>query len=340
MGGGARGCTFSGGWLFCCPGAGTGRDGRPDRDWRCRASDCAARQAWGSRNRFPPARLPRSAGFSHSRAPVPWPRPPVKPSDCRMIFCSVPFWRIATCAASRLRRSLPPGSPGSAISRRRRPFVACWSAWLRARRQRHRHPIHRRRHAGWQDAPVPGLDRCSCRTVTPRRSPPPECGRPTARRSLSAASPHSGSARAMPPCRSKLPTARIDARTARGGSILGRPGRSARRRSREIRRLDAPRRVGERYVLWPDCPSCAWPRGRLRATRDARQCRPGSAAGDPAGPPRLRAPAGGREAPRRGGTARALGGYRTGWRVRSLDRPGRAGGGRLPSWPPRSSRTG
>ena len=42
-------------------------------------------------------------------------------------------------------------------------------------------------------------DRCSCRTVTPRRSPPPECGRPTARRSLSAASPHCGSARAMPP---------------------------------------------------------------------------------------------------------------------------------------------
>ena len=206
MGGGARGCTFSGGWLFYCPGAGTGRDGRPDRDWRCRASDCAARRVWGSRNRFPPARLPRSAGFSRCRAPVPWLRPPVKPSDCRMIFCSVPFWRIATCAASRLRRSLPPGSPGSAISRRRRPSVACWSAWLRAR-QRHRHPIRRRRHAGWRGAPVPGLDRCSCRTVTPRRSPPPECGRPTARRSLSAASPHSGSARAMPPCRSTLPTA-------------------------------------------------------------------------------------------------------------------------------------
>ena len=139
-------------------------------------------------------------------SPVPWPRPPVKPSDCRMIFCSVPFLRIATCAADRLRRSLPPGSPGSAISRRRRPSVACWSAWLRAR-QRHRHPIHPRRHAGWRGAPVPGLDRCSCRTVTPRRSPPPERGRPTARRSLSAAWPHSGSARAMPPCRSKLPTA-------------------------------------------------------------------------------------------------------------------------------------
>ena len=164
------------GELFCCSGAETGRE-RPTRPhWRCRAWDCAARQALDSHNRCRPARPPRSGGFSPSRTPVRWRGRAGNRRGCRTICCSAPFWRTATCAAGPAAApSLPPGSPGSAIRRRRRPSAACWSAWHRPRPgsggRLPPSPRAASRAAGRPATAVRAEPRCRRRSPPPGRAP-------------------------------------------------------------------------------------------------------------------------------------------------------------------------
>ena len=242
----ARRCSCSGGELFCCSGAGTGRDDRPDRTGGAARGAARRGRRGTSATAFPqrggpgpenflPARrrfrgrsrardragAERSSARCHSGGSL-----PARPADrggARHLAHPV---RRSGGGAGHPRPAGAPGTDGNGPPGGRSAARAAPNG--EARRVRAR-------------------DRCSCRTATPRRSPPPGCARPTPRRSLSVAWPPCGLARAMPPhCSKAAYRAANNTGTARGGSVLGRPGRAARRRPRGLRRLDAPRRAGGR----------------------------------------------------------------------------------------------
>ena len=185
------------------------------------------------------------------------------------------------------------------------------------------------------------LDRCSCRTATPRRSPPPGRGRPTPRRCSSVAWPRCGLARvdAAALFEAAYRTASTPALRAAGAFWAARVAQRGGDRGKFAVWMRRAALEGDtfygliaRRALGP-AVACI-------AARDDRQRRPGGAAGDAAGPPRLRAAAGRREAPRRGGTARAVGGYRSGMACSIARSSWRRARWASPSWLPRSSSNG
>ncbi len=233
MGGGARRCSCSGGQLFYCPGAGTGRDGRPDRTGGA-AHRAARRGGRGApATAFPQRGCPGPQDFLAPGRRFRWPKPRARPSDCRTIFCSAPFWRTATCAAE--------------------PAAAELAAWLTRFGDQPEAPAIR----GLLERLAPGATASRGSRFTAAGTPGGAARSAAAPRSLfvqnrdaeavaaarmrpadarGAACRRPGRAPAWPErcrrvVRGCLPR-RIDTRAACGGRLLGRPRGAARRRPR------------------------------------------------------------------------------------------------------------